>query len=327
MKVYTDNITAEQDIAEYEEHKKIIRDNFEILQIVTQTKNGNIKISKEKKYTRIGVFSDPIVFEGLPRLNTFSGYAYYWDKYRKVPNHELFYAANGGAKSTHRRSGVKRADLLQNFMTDKKVTLRSVINANRMNHMDDNEIKAVAKELFKEYYDDNDAIYIPYDEGHDSDDDSVTSKMYNGINAYEVLFSQIISCCQKLGLNYKTHFPSIYSSFINHCEYNDEVLYDDELYEFVKKYDKENKHTVDAQNKAIIEYNRYYGVKNYSVKNAKAKSRALRKTKGTQKTPRYASHTTSSANKISNHGIPRNNWLHTMSIGGHATRKNKKNIT
>jgi len=58
------------------------------------------------------------------------------------------------------------------------------------------------------------------------------------------------------------------------------------------------------------------------------------RTKGTQKIPRYALHTTSSANKIRNHGmterhhgIPRMNWLHAMSMGGNTTRKNKKNIT
>jgi hypothetical protein len=323
MKDYTGDITAVRDIATYEQRKKYIRDNFEILQIVTQTKNGKIKISKEKKYTRLG---DPIVFEGLPRLNTFSGYAYYWDKYYKVTNQ------NGGAPSSRRRKPPYFPNFVNTFgKIIGQIRKKPIISKPEIfRRIREKDIPEIAKKIFLEYYNENDAIYI------EDSEESDTPR----INAYEVLFSQIISCCQILKLNYESHFDSIYSLFIDNCEYNNHVLYDNELLGFVRYYkihyvslfqqDINNADMFLQPNNTItgIDPSRRFS---NSQTHKNIQSRFSSKRQGPQsiiheddsdnnevRKPSYARHTKSSFLKRNSARIPH---------GGNTTRKNKKNIT
>jgi hypothetical protein len=343
-----------QTIAEFDRAKTQLREQFEILQIVTQTKK-NIKISKETKYTRAGPFSGPISFQGVDaRLTTFSGYAYYWDKYFKIASRFNIPTPAQSAGTTSYRSTTAhtsrpttahigrytrkesqerkgslarresqkiRGSLARKYQIEIK---RGSLMKETIQKLKDDEIKEAAQELFQEYHTErDDAIYISYDTNEVNENgfrpDIVIDETETGtivpekpsndtqgkMNVYIVLFSQIISCCQILNLNYETHFASIYSLLIDYCEYTNEVLYDEKLLEFIEMY-KDNYDTPFQQDKKTIDKLAEYFL-SLPEKNTKLSRATQRKRSAIKAGP-----------------IDRQPVLVSGTLGGNKTHKNKR---
>jgi hypothetical protein len=236
---YKSKLSTITTISECELLKDYMKTNYEINQIIVQTKS-NITITAQKKYFKSSKSKLLFLDANNQRISgkeSFADYAMHFSKIMRGgittsrPGHTWDQLHNKTSKIVSQKTIGKfnRSNMIiksknnkQNFTRSKRMSPIQEMSVSKSIKLSNINITQVVKDLVNEYYDEKDGYFVDTN-GEES-------------NLYETLFEQIILYCDKNGMDYNIHFSSIYALLFNYCESINEVIYDTDLENFIKKY-------------------------------------------------------------------------------------------